>query len=167
MVTAVTDPLDALDESPESKIVKAFFALIRNDAKLAAAFQPILLVETITREQFKNVGAWTMTVSPMAATPLRLRPQEHPSRRETVFVPIMVSSFLPPEQSTQDSKLHGLDIGNHIRKIINANQGIADTFENASYAPLTPLYVDETGVRVLSGQATYEIDIDPETGDPQ
>lgn len=161
----MADPLAGLSQSPEAQIARAFFAILKTDTLLAAAFKPILLIESPTREAFNELTIYTMAV-----VPFRVKLKDHPSGRSTLYLDLLVSAYLAKEGTEADSLLRGLDLGNHIRKIAFSNAELTDTSSNVitfaavDFAHLPTLEPKDTGVRILSFQVTFQTDIAPATG---
>ena len=154
------EPLDGISQSPEAQITQAFFAVLKADSLLASAFKPILLIESPTREAFDELTVYTMAV-----VPFRLRIVDHPNDRQTIYMEVIVSAYLPKEPTEQDSVLRGLDLGNHIRKIAYSNADLAGiAFDAVDFAYLVSLQPKDTGVRILSFLTTFQSDIAPTTG---
>lgn len=156
----MAEPLDGLSQSPEALIAQTFFNILKADSLLASAFKPILLIESPTREAFNELTVYTMAV-----VPWRVRIQDHPVDRQTIFLDLFVSGYLPKEGTEQDSKLRGLDLGNHIRKLAYSNADLGGVaFDAVDFAYLVGLEPKNTGIRILSFQVTFQQDIVPTTG---
>jgi hypothetical protein len=162
------EPLDGLSQSPEALIAKTFFGILKADSLLVSVFKPILLIESPTREAFDELTIYTMAV-----VPWRVRLTDHPGGRQTSFLDLIVSGYLPKEGTEQDSRLRGLDLGSHVRKLAYSNMGLVDTiadpdrvitFAVIDFAYLVSLEPRDTGIRILSFQITFQTDIAPETG---
>lgn len=151
----MADPLDALSESPEAKITRAFFAVLVADTTLSAIFTPILLIESPTREAFDALTPMTL-----ALIPLRIRAKDMASDRQTIILDLVISAYLPREATEENSKLRLLDLGNHIRKLTYTNLGLGGlTFQTADFVYLPALEPKNTAIRIVSFQITFQADI--------
>jgi hypothetical protein len=153
-----------LPESPERLIYDAVVALIRADTLLSDVFKPIRALETTTREAFLNYGVFSAVIQPVA-----IRNDDRPSQRSTDHFGIMLSFYLPNEQTEEDTASVGLDLGSYIRKMlwglaVQDGMGGTYTFATTDFKALTPLIGINGATRILSFVATFETDVDPVTG---
>jgi hypothetical protein len=165
-VSAIT--LATLGQGPEAKVFDAVIAAIRGDPEdiLPTVFNPILALETPTWKAFINYGAYSMAVQPFA-----IKPKEQPSSRTTIQMTIHVTAYLPVEEKEENSELHGLNLLNHLRKLL-----YGQTWEDPdTHLPMnvattvvaqSPAMMPVDGAtRLLNYEITVEFDIDPTTGD--
>lgn len=159
--------LSGLSKGPERYIVEAYAALVLADAVLAAAFSPIRIVDSPTREAFLSYPVYQMSIQPY-----QVALTDFPSNREKSLTGIVASCYLPDENPGSDSPLLSLDLGNHFRKIAftrggalphPVTAGVWLTFATVTFSMLTPL-IPREGVRILSYRTIYETDIVPTTG---
>lgn len=161
----MADPLDALARSPEALIVSKWYDVQVTDALLKSAFNPILLIESATAEAFK-----AFAINSLAVMPGQPRFVDHPSDRQTIFLPIVSSLYLPTESTEEMSRLRGLDLGNHIRKLAYTNTELVDgstkiTFGAVDFAILPTLTPKvDSPIRILRYGVTFSTDIVPTTG---
>jgi hypothetical protein len=161
----MADPLDALATSPEALIVSKWYDVQANDSVLKSAFYPIMLIESATAEAFK-----AFAINSMAVMPGQLRFVDHPSDRQTVYIPIVSSLYLATEPTGEMSKLRGLDLGNHIRKLAYSNTELVSgtttiTFGAVDFAVLPTLTPEKNSpIRILRYGVTFSTDIIPTTG---
>jgi len=153
-----------LDISPERKIIERVVAILRAEAQLADVFNPIRALENASREAFLSYGVFTMTVQAFA-----VKAEDHPSKRSTSKLSVLVSVFLPNEQGEEDSAFVGLDLGSFLRSklwgLAVTSGGATYTFATTEFAHLTPLIGRNGATRILSYRANFETDIDPIEGD--
>jgi len=154
-----------LPKSAERKILEKVLAALKAEEQLSDVFRPIRLLENPTRAAFINYGAYTLAVQSFA-----VKLVDNPSKRATIEFGVMVSAYLPNEQTEQDSKLVGLDLGSYLRSILWGLAVLGDSGEEISFATtdfraLTPLIGANGNTRILSYLATFQTDIDPTTGD--
>jgi hypothetical protein len=162
----MADPLDALAQSAEALIIQKWYDVQAADVTLSTAFNPIMLIESATAEAFK-----AFAINSMAVMPGQLRFVDHPADRQTIYIPIVSSLYLPTESTEEMSKLRGLDLGNHIRKLAYSNTELNDvtagtiTFGAVDFAVL-PTLTPEKGspIRILRYGVTFSTDIVPTTG---
>jgi hypothetical protein len=162
----MANPLDALAESPEALIVQKWFDVQKADSILSSSFNPIMLIESATAEAFKGFA-----INSMAVMPGQLRFVDHPSDRQTIYIPIVSSLYLPTEPTNEMSLLRGLDLGNHIRKLAYSNTELTDTtagtitFGAVDFAVLPTLTPKvDSPIRILRYGVTFSTDIVPTTG---
>jgi hypothetical protein len=152
-----------LPASPERRIFDAVVAIIRSDAILPTVFKPIAAVESVTREAFANYGVFSAVIQPVS-----VKQEDHPSQRSTSMFGVVLSFFLPNEQTEEDSALVGLDLGSYLRAILwglaVTVSNVQITFATTEFKALTPLLGIGGATRILSYQATFETDVDPVTG---
>jgi hypothetical protein len=162
----MTLSLADLATSPEALILAGVVAKLRADTLLSDVFHPIRIIETPTRQAFQNYGVYSFAIQPF-----NVRPVDRPSRRSTSFLGIMLSAFLPIEETAEDSRLLSLNIGNHLRKILwglavkDPSSSAIFSFATTEFKQLTPLIGSDGGTRILSYQAIFETDVDPVDGD--
>jgi hypothetical protein len=158
-------PLEGLSEAPEAKMLRSFIGIYRADALTTTNFAPIILVESPTVEAFKEFGEWALAVIPG-----RVTVTDH-GNQTTVRVEVLSAFYLPIEPTDQDSPLYGLDLLNHVRKLVRKTHELKDpdnptvkiAFDTVAVERLNPIETKE-GIRVLAIKTTFETDVDPETG---
>jgi hypothetical protein len=155
--------LAGLPVSPEHEMLVAFAALVRADSLLKSAFNPIVLVESPTREAMGSFGAFTAVIQPY-----QVRPVERPSSREESHLGIMMSFYVPSEPTEEDSLLWGLDLGSYVRALATTGAplkkaGVGITVGVPDVLQLTPLMTTD-GVRILTFRLIYLAIVDPAAG---
>ncbi len=153
-------------ESVESRITRLFLGKIREDAYFSAVFDPIRLVENPTREALASYSNYSMVVQTFT-----VKPSDNPSKRQTFEQSIVLSFYLPEEQTSEDSDLYWLRLYNKVRIFSYGLQVLVDpaTSEQMNFAttrvePLQPLQPLGTATVILSYAVIFETDIDPTTG---
>lgn len=161
----MSDPLDALAQSPEALIVTKWFDVQAADTLLKSAFNPIMLIESATVEAFK-----AFAINSMAVMPGQMRQVDHTGGHSTIFLPIVSSLYLPTEPTEEMSLMRGLDLGNHIRKLAYSNTTLVDgstkiTFDAVDFAVLPTLTPKpDSPIRILRYGVTFSTEIVTETG---
>ena len=156
----------SLPQGPETKIARAFLATLKGDELFARSWTPIVLVESPSIEALNSFAAGSCSVAIAG-----VKPSDHPSKRQTSLLQLLVSFYLPRENTSVDSACPGLDWMNYLRKLawglVEANPsvgGAAMNFATTTVVPLTPL-VSTEGVMIHSNRVTFETDVDPTQGD--
>ena len=161
--------LNDLPESPEAKIVRNFFRVLKEDSRIAGRFKTIRLVELPRTTAVPQFDFNTLIVCPSAVVP-----RDHPMRRQTTRVQILVGFFVPWESTDRDSDLIGLNLLNLVRIVVWENIELKDTiadpdkvitFATAELEPERLIPMPASGSRVIWGTVTLETDIDPLTGE--
>ena len=97
--------------------------------------------------------------------------EDHPSQRSTVKLGLLISAFVPNEQTEEDSTLYGLDLGSYIRSLLwglavnPPVPGVNLTFATTSFVQLTPLISVDGATKIVSYHAIFEYDLDPREND--
>lgn len=158
-----TPTLADLAKSPERRLLEAAVALVKAD-EILSFFTPIRLVEAASVTAMLSWGSGTLVIQPV-----KVKPEDHPSDRSTSKFTVWISAYLPGEPREEDSKLEGLDLLNHLRKIFwgTALQELAGpiSFATTEISLLTPLVGVKGSTRILTYQVVFETDIDPKAGD--
>lgn len=179
MATKVGANLFEMVDGPESIIARQFYERLKAAPLIGEAatyddgiddrlqgFRPWLLVEAQTRDAIENMDTWTAVVEPELPDP-----RDKPSKRSTVFVLVLTTFYLPPEnRGDGPCPLSATNLWNEVRKLAYslvlfhpAAPSVSINFATTEVRPL-PLLVRPDGVRLVSIRTKFETDIDPTTG---